>query len=294
MKRFLPFLLFSAVAAFASCGGDDTTPTVKVTSITLNQTTATLAPEGTLQLNTTSILPSDAADKTVTWSSNPTSVATVDSEGLVTVLSTAANGDTATITATANDGSGVTASCTISVIVVPSEGVLIDGVIWAKYNVDAVGSFAAAPEATGKFYQWNRNVAWAATGTVTDWDTTTPPGETWAAANDPCPAGWRVPTESEQETLLVSDRVDRLQTTQNGVTGHKFTDKATSDFIFFPMTGYRSDIDGRVIGTNAAVYWASSSYSPSAAWRLILTNSDAAAMGNSTRTYGMSVRCVLQ
>ncbi|MDR0873068.1 MAG: hypothetical protein LBN27_06320, partial [Prevotellaceae bacterium] len=35
----------------------------------------------------------------------------------------------------------------------PADGVLINGVVWAKYNVDAPGTFAATPESAGKFYQ---------------------------------------------------------------------------------------------------------------------------------------------
>ncbi len=35
------------------------------------------------------------------------------------------------------------------------DGVEIDGIIWAKYNVDAPGTFAKTPESSGRFYQWN-------------------------------------------------------------------------------------------------------------------------------------------
>ena len=57
------------------------------------------------------VLPDDATDKSVTWSSNDPSVAEVDQEGNVTAK---AKGRT-TIVATANDGSGITASTTVTV-----------------------------------------------------------------------------------------------------------------------------------------------------------------------------------
>lgn len=60
------------------------------------------------------ISPDDAEDKTVTWSSNNESVAQVDNGGYV-LVDTSAVGQ-ATITATANDGSGVSKSVTYSVV----------------------------------------------------------------------------------------------------------------------------------------------------------------------------------
>ncbi len=42
--------------------------------------------------------------------------------------------------------------------------VLINGVLWATRNVDAPGTFAASPESTGMFYQWNSRIAWSASG----------------------------------------------------------------------------------------------------------------------------------
>ena len=115
------------------------------------------------------------------------------------------------------------------------KGVVINGVKWATRNVDAPGTFTDNPEDTGMFYQWNRKKAWSATGAVTDWDTIYPIGtNTWTKANDPSPVGWRVPTLAEIETLLDSDKVSNVWTTQNGVNGRKFTDKVTGAFIFLP------------------------------------------------------------
>ena len=84
----------------------------KVSSIYLNKTSASLLIGGTVTLSTTDVYPDDAVDKTVTWSSSNTSVATVNaSTGEVTAVA----GGTATITATANDGGGATATCSVTV-----------------------------------------------------------------------------------------------------------------------------------------------------------------------------------
>lgn len=82
---------------------------VLVTGVSLNKTTASLEEGSTLSLSAT-ISPSNATNKTLTWTSSNTAVATVDN-GVVT----AKKAGTATITATAADGSGVTATCEVTV-----------------------------------------------------------------------------------------------------------------------------------------------------------------------------------
>ena len=83
---------------------------VLVTSITINGTT-TLTVGNTITLTAT-VLPENATNTTVTWSSSDTSVASVDStSGLITAHAAG----TTTITATAADGSNVTGTCTVTV-----------------------------------------------------------------------------------------------------------------------------------------------------------------------------------
>ena len=81
-----------------------------VTGITLNKTSVILTKGQTMTLAPT-ISPSNAYDKSVIWSSDNTSVATVDQSGMVTAKS---NG-TASIKATSKDGSGKVASCFVAV-----------------------------------------------------------------------------------------------------------------------------------------------------------------------------------
>lgn len=64
------------------------------------------------------VLPEDATDKSVTFASDNAECATVDSK---TGLVKAVKAGTATVTATANDGSGVSASCTVIVSAVATE-----------------------------------------------------------------------------------------------------------------------------------------------------------------------------
>jgi len=97
----------------------------KVSSITLNKSAINLTIGSTQTLSVSSVSPDDAVDKSVTWSSNATGVATVNATtGEVTAV---AEG-TATITATANDGSGTTATCSVTVY---PEGTIV----WNSSNV---------------------------------------------------------------------------------------------------------------------------------------------------------------
>ncbi len=93
-----------------TCTVTVTNPTVLVTSVTVSPSSATLNVGNTKQLTAT-IAPSNATNKAVTWSSSNTSVATVSSSGLVTAKAAG----TATITATAQDGSGKKGTCTVTV-----------------------------------------------------------------------------------------------------------------------------------------------------------------------------------
>lgn len=82
-----------------------------VTSIALNKKTATLTKKGaTVSLKATA-KPTNANNRKVTWKSSNTKVAKVSSKGVVTAV---ANG-TATITATATDGSKKKAACKVTV-----------------------------------------------------------------------------------------------------------------------------------------------------------------------------------
>ena len=88
-----------------ACGPKDD-PVIAVTGITLSQTSVSLEVGGKVSLTAT-VSPSDATDKTVTWTSSNSSVASV-SGGVVTA---AAEGTT-TITASAG---GKSAKCEVSV-----------------------------------------------------------------------------------------------------------------------------------------------------------------------------------
>ena len=82
----------------------------KVTKVELDKTSLTLQETDSATLTAT-VEPDNATNKNVNWESSDTSIATVDASGKVTAISAGS----ATITATAADGSGKSASCSVTV-----------------------------------------------------------------------------------------------------------------------------------------------------------------------------------
>ncbi|WP_295959620.1 Ig domain-containing protein [uncultured Alistipes sp.] len=116
MKNFI-YLFLSGVLAFASCSKDDPAP-VEVGEVKLNKTTLTLA-VGEEQPLTATVLPDNAENKTLTWSSSDTKIATVSDAGLVKAVAVGS----ATITARAG---GRSATCTVTVEPIAVESVTLD------------------------------------------------------------------------------------------------------------------------------------------------------------------------
>jgi len=172
-------------------------------------------------------------------------------------------------------------------------GVVINGVTWATRNVGAPKTFVTNPEDAGMFYQWNRPTAWTA-GSVSGWDISNPTGTTWETANDPSPAGWRVPTKAELQSLLNTTYVTQVWTTLNGINGRRFTDIATGNSIFLPAAGYLDRNNGSLLSAGSTgLYWSNTANNSDDAGYLSLgMSTSAAAVGNSYRTSGLSVRCV--
>ena len=99
---------------FDTCSFEVKANVIKVTKITVNQiNTSNAITYGNSATATASVEPSNASNKSVTWKSNNTDVATINSStGKITPV----KAGTFTITATANDGSGVTGtSSTITI-----------------------------------------------------------------------------------------------------------------------------------------------------------------------------------
>ena len=144
MKKHLLSILAALLPLLASAEA----MSVAVTSITLSQSSATLTTGENLTLTAT-ITPSDADINLISWSSSNPSVATVDTMGKVTAVAPG----TATITATATDGSDVTASCEVNVIAPQQDSYtityMVDGEVYYQESLE-YGSAIVVPDAPTK------------------------------------------------------------------------------------------------------------------------------------------------
>ena len=141
---------------------------VKVSSITLDQTSLTMTSKGQTVSLTAIVNPANAANKSITWSSSNSSVVTVNANGTVTAV---ANG-TADITAIAADDSGVSAKCSVTVRVPNNiKTIAIEGgdstilSIWAEDYSDSIN----VNNITFKYTGLNDNFAVIPTGFENEW-----------------------------------------------------------------------------------------------------------------------------
>lgn len=210
---------------------DISTTKVAVSDISLNQSDVTL-PVGEDTGLYVAVMPADASDKRVTFSSSDESVVTVDAKGRVHAL----KAGNATVTATATDGSGVSATCTFTVPSLTDSRDIDLGlsVIWASHNVGAESS-----QEIGDYYQF------ANPEILTKWSITTSPyrstgelpvknmaGTQYDPATKVLGDEWMTPTQEQFQELFDNCEFEGLD---NGV---EFTSKINGNKIFFPYTGF--------------------------------------------------------
>jgi len=112
---------------------------------------------------------------------------------------------------------------------------------------------------------------WLSTQDDTRWDVP-------KTANDPCPTGYRVPTETELDA-------ERALFATNNAAG------AFASVLKLPVAGYRNAGAGALTGVGSnGNYWSSTVDGTNA--RYLRFPSSNAYMSSSHRAYGFSVRCL--
>ncbi len=206
---------------------------VSVTGVSLSQTSLTLY-EGDNETLVATVSPSNATNKTVTWSSSNSSVASVSSSGRVSARAAGS----AVITVTTSDGN-FTATCSVTVKSDPYGAVDLGlSVKWASYNVGS-----SSVTAIGGYYMWGDP-----NGTGQPFEFTPPSvssisGTQYDIARKKWGGSWRIPTRAEINELY--SYCSFTNTTVNGVAVLKVTGPSGAS-IYLPYTGYAMPADGPV------------------------------------------------
>jgi uncharacterized protein (TIGR02145 family) len=255
-----------------------------VTGVRLRSTITIL--EGEKETLVATIFPSSATNKKVTWESSSPSIATIDADtGEIRGVEA---GGTAIITVETDDGLH-TASSTVYVVSPTFDyGINIGITRWATRNVDKPGTFASKPENVGLFYQWNKDES----GWEADWNGNN--ATTWQSENDPCPAGWRMPTEEELISLRTSGSTWSANWESTGINGRVFGN--ADNPIFLPAAGFLNFNNGAVSNVGTQGYYWSATTNPVGNVRPTFFNitGSTADIGSSYRANGFSIRCVAE
>ena len=130
---------------------------VFVASVTINEGDFSMTVGEAARQLSVSVLPADASNKEISWSCSNPSLATVSGTGLITAL----DEGTASITASAKDGSGKTDSITVTITFVPVENVIIEG---GDFSL-AAGNSKTLTAAIIPSNASNRNLIWSSSNT---------------------------------------------------------------------------------------------------------------------------------
>lgn len=271
----------------------DYNPLINVTSVSLNKSELSLAPNATETLVAT-VLPNDASNKAVTWSSSNQSVATVSSNGVVTAV----GAGNATITVTTVDG-GFTAQCSATISDPYNGHAYVDlglpsGTKWATMNVGAssetdYGNYykygagkKAYPSPLGGYYVGTTNPL------PTSIDTAR---QVWAGQ-------WHMPTSGQCQELLANTTYRWVTNYQgSGINGGTFT--ANGQTLFIPAAGsYQDETKQKRKNEGTAFYiWSStpdtSNDENARIFRFESSTFSFVGMFSDKRVYGLSIRGVV-
>ena len=229
--------------AFADLGGKTVTgkaksfylEPIKVTGIKITPSTYGGEIGKSIQLMA-SITPSNATDKSLTWTSSVPEIATVDENGLVKMLK---KGETV-ITATSS-GSGVSATCTITVRSAKPSGAVDLGlsVYWAEKNLGAssatqAGSRYAWGETSTKTAFWKDNYKYGSEpeqfSKYNSTDKIILLDDSDDAASVALKGNWRMPTSEDVNQLL-----ENCTRTKESDTSVRFTSKINGNSIILTI-----------------------------------------------------------
>jgi uncharacterized protein (TIGR02145 family) len=222
---------------------------------------------------------------------------------------------TFTVVATNAVGNSVASAASAAVTII---GVVTNPTttkIWMDRNLGATRVATSSTDALayGDLYQWGRGADGhqiRTSGTTTTLSSLDQPGNEnfilvpgnsltydWRSpqntnlwqgvngVNNPCPSGYRLPTDAEWEA-------ERVSWVQAPISSANSSVGALASPLKLPLAGYRNFIDGSIASLGGAGYYWSSTVNGTDSRSLSFTSSSAIVTNFDRRAYGNSVRCI--
>jgi len=198
------------------------------------------------------------------------------------------------------------------------QAVRLSGMIWMRHNLGAdmmANPDVPAQQINGDYYQFGKKTPAANVTTpansISKWDISSAPNDAWNSgsflvavktANDPCPEGWRLPTNREINALDKGTNKSTTGIVQNSSTNYSAAKVLTSVFdptikMTIPFSGYRSASDGTLLsrGERGGFWSATPNFSnttQAVQWALYDMHPVNSNYPWATRSEAVSVRCI--
>ena len=143
-------------------------------------------------------------------------------------------------------------------------------------------------------------------GAISNWNNTSAIIGSWVDASttatpvakgpqDPCPAGFRVPSKTQWEGVINNNSITNVGGSSWSASATNYsTGKNFGSVLFLPAAGGRSLSTGTLFNRGSSgYYWSSTENGTGDAWNLNFS-SGGALMISLNRTHGLSVRCVAE
>ncbi|WP_326984788.1 hypothetical protein VUJ46_09750 [Chryseobacterium sp. MYb264] len=197
------------------------------------------------------------------------------------------------------------ASCNVSKAVTQGTTVVIGSDTWSRYNLGADTSLdpdVPVQGIHGNYYQWGRinPVATSSTpsGAISGWDSSSTGSTAWSdtskTGNDPCPAGFRVPTKEKWQALVNNTSQSNIGTYNWSDTNFGAAKVFTSgnSKLTFPIAGLRHALQGALADRGSRGFYWTTALGPFDHSYFIEMRSSGILFMESARAFAKPLRCI--